>query len=67
MPQATVSTSAPIKKIVCPRYEVIFEYIRLTERPLTGLEQRRPLISTRTSATATNYKLTFKTAKLTVQ
>lgn len=26
--------------IVCPRYEVIFEYLRITERPLTGLERR---------------------------
>ena len=27
-------------EIVCPRYEVIYEYLRSTGRPLTGLEQR---------------------------
>lgn len=28
------------RKLVCPRYENVYEYIRLVERPLTGQEQR---------------------------
>lgn len=32
--------TADDRKIVCPRYETVYEYIRVTDRPLTGLEQR---------------------------
>lgn len=31
---------APSQFIVCPRYEVIYEYLRIVGRRLTGLEQR---------------------------
>lgn len=36
----TQSDTAPKKQIVCPRYEVFYEYLRIHNRPLTALEQR---------------------------